>query len=159
MLQNDPVYTVKVKPGWVRVSYSKNGIKEVFFPTKKSPYCRSINPPLFVKKAGKQLQSYYNGKNLKFTVPLDLSGFKKFELAVWRATKTIPYGQTRSYEWIAKCIGKPKAARAVGNALGRNPVPVIIPCHRAIRKDGTLGGFGGGAGWKKYLLKLETLKK
>ena len=158
MPQNEQAYVVRVKAGRVKIVYSKKGIKEVAFPSKKSISGSAINPPLFVKKAGKQLQLYYSGKKSSFTVPLDLTGHGKFELAVWRATKTIPYGQTCSYEWIAKRIGNPKSARAVGNALGKNPAPVIIPCHRVIKKNGSLGGFGGGTTWKKYLLSLESKK-
>ena len=69
--------------------------------------------------------------------------------------RTIPYGETRSYGWVASHLGLPKAARAVGQALGRNPLPIIIPCHRVISSDGGLGGFGGGLGLKESLLRLE----
>jgi len=78
---------------------------------------------------------------------------------VWQATRLIPYGETRSYLWVAVQIGKPGAARAVGQALGRNPLPVIIPCHRVIASDGGLGGFTGGLVMKRRLLELETSAK
>jgi len=78
-----------------------------------------------------------------------------FEKAVWRAAMKIPRGEVRSYQWIANAIGRPKAARAVGNALNRNPLPIIVPCHRVIRKNGNIGGFAGGSKKKKGLLQAE----
>jgi O-6-methylguanine DNA methyltransferase len=88
-------------------------------------------------------------------VPCDLSELAGFTRAVLRITARIPYGQVRSYRWIAERLGRPKASRAVGNALARNPVPIIIPCHRVTRSDGALGGYALGLGWKIRLLKLE----
>ena len=143
----------------MKITYSKKGIREISFPSRAVTKPDGIKPPVFIKKTGKQLQAYYSGKKIKFTCPLDLSGFGEFEVAVWKKTDSIPFGETRSYEWIARHLGRPKAARAVGNALGKNPVPVLIPCHRVIKKDGSLGGFGGGTAWKKYLLKLESPNK
>ena len=78
-----------------------------------------------------------------------------FEWQVLRATFKIPIGQTRSYQWVAKKIGKPKAVRAVGQALKKNPFPLIIPCHRVVREDGSLGGYAGGTKKKEMLLRLE----
>ena len=78
-----------------------------------------------------------------------------FRRLVWEATRLIPYGETRSYGWVAKQIGKPHAARAVGQALGKNPFLIIVPCHRVIAGDGTLGGFGGGLEMKQTLLEME----
>jgi len=80
-----------------------------------------------IKKTVKLLQQYFSGRRVLFDLPLDLSYYTPFQRAVWKATATIPYGETRSYEWIAIKIGKPKAARAVGQALGANPVPILIP--------------------------------
>jgi methylated-DNA-[protein]-cysteine S-methyltransferase len=102
-----------------------------------------------------RMQAYYDGHRVDFDDQLDLSGSTGFQRSVWRATKSIPYGETRSYGWIAGQIGRPKAPRAVGQALKRNPIPVIIPCHRVIGSDGKLGGFGDGLEMKKYLLRLE----
>ena len=79
----------------------------------------------------------------------------KFQQKVWRALLKIPYGETRSYQWVASQIGNPKAVRAVGQAVGKNPLPVIIPCHRVIHSNGTLGGFSLGIKIKKLLLKME----
>lgn len=95
-------------------------------------------------------------KSLKksFNISL-LKQFSPFEQKVYRAILKIPKGQTRSYQWVAKKIGNPKAARAVGNALNKNPYPIIIPCHRVIRSDGSLGGYSRGLKLKKKLLKKE----
>ncbi len=82
--------------------------------------------------------------------------YTQFQKAVWRATAGIPYGETRSYAWVAKRIGNPRAVRAVGQALGANPVPIIIPCHRVIGSSGKLCGFAGGLALKQRLLELEN---
>lgn len=86
---------------------------------------------------------------------LDFSTHNAFQCAVWRQTQKIPFGQVRSYGWIAREIGKPGAARAVGQALKANLWPLLVPCHRVIRADGSLGGFGSGREWKKFLLDFE----
>jgi O-6-methylguanine DNA methyltransferase len=80
---------------------------------------------------------------------------KPFQRAVLTAIQKIPFGETRSYGWVARAIGKPRASRAVGQALGANPIPIIIPCHRIIASDGSLGGYGGGLPLKRKLLTLE----
>jgi methylated-DNA-[protein]-cysteine S-methyltransferase len=89
-------------------------------------------------------------------VKLDLRSATPFSKRVWRATSKIPYGQVRSYAWVAEKLGNPDAARAVGGALGRNPVPIFIPCHRVLDSDGGLGGFGAGLPLKRWLLALES---
>ncbi len=101
-----------------------------------------------------QLDAYFAGKLESFDLPLQLEG-TEFQKKVWRALQEIPYGETWSYGQLARHIGKPQAMRAVGAANGRNPIPVIIPCHRVIGADGTLTGFGGGLPIKKQLLDLE----
>jgi len=102
----------------------------------------------------RQLDAYFAGRLLAFDLPLDLRG-TPFQLSVWKALQKIPYGITYSYSDIADVIGKPHAARAVGQATGRNPVGIIIPCHRVIGKDGRLVGFGGGLAAKEWLLGFE----
>lgn len=102
-----------------------------------------------------QLCDFAEGKRATFDVPVDLSALKPFQLAVLRAIRDIPYGETRSYGWVAQEIGKPHAARAVGQALAKNPVPIIIPCHRIISGDNRLGGYAGGLDLKQRLLELE----
>jgi methylated-DNA-[protein]-cysteine S-methyltransferase len=107
-------------------------------------------------KSVKLLQRYFSGARVLFDLPLDMRYYTAFQQAVWQAAMVIPYGETRPYAWIAKRIRNPKAARAVGRAMGANPVPIIIPCHRVINATGKLGGFSGGKGMKKKLLELEA---
>jgi methylated-DNA-[protein]-cysteine S-methyltransferase len=102
-----------------------------------------------------QLTEYFDGTRHAFDVPLELAG-NPFELRVWRALCEIPYGETVSYGQLANTIGEPAAARAVGLANSRNPIAVIVPCHRVIGADGTLTGYGGGLQRKRFLLDLET---
>jgi methylated-DNA-[protein]-cysteine S-methyltransferase len=103
----------------------------------------------------RQLQGYFEGRLKSFDVPLEIAG-TEFQKRVWSALRTIPYGQTRSYSQIAAQIGAPRAVRAVGAANGRNPIPIIVPCHRVIGAYGSLVGFGGGLDWKRLLLNLEA---
>jgi O-6-methylguanine DNA methyltransferase len=101
-----------------------------------------------------ELAEYFAGKRREFTFPLDLRG-TDFQLACWRALLAIPYGETRSYADIARAVGKPNAFRAVGMANNRNPIAIVVPCHRVIASDGTLCGYGGGLDVKRKLLELE----
>jgi len=101
------------------------------------------------------LINYFKGERVEFLFPIDLEGCTCFQRDVWEVTSKIPYGQLRSYGWIAAEIGHPQAARAVGQALGANRLPIVIPCHRVIHSDGNLGGFSGGLHWKERLIKLE----
>lgn len=103
----------------------------------------------------RQLDAYFHGELTEFDVDLELEG-SDFHLQVWRALCDIPYGQTRSYGDIAAAIGRPGAARAVGAANGRNPVAIIVPCHRVIGASGSLTGYGGGLDRKRILLGLEA---
>ncbi|CDE23966.1 methylated-DNA--protein-cysteine methyltransferase [Amedibacillus dolichus CAG:375] len=102
----------------------------------------------------RQLQEYFDGLRKEFTLPLVLEG-TAFQKKVWTALCKIPYGETRSYQDIARMIDQPKACRAVGMANNRNPIVIVIPCHRVIGKNKTLVGYGGGLKRKEYLLKLE----
>jgi len=106
-----------------------------------------------------RLRSYFSGHKADFPDELDLSRATPFQREVWEITRRIPYGSTRSYGWVAEQAGKAGAARAVGQALSRNPLPVIIPCHRVTTSDGKLGGFSGGLAMKRALLALETQPK
>lgn len=107
------------------------------------------------KQVKRQLADYFKGELKDFTVELAPDG-TPFQLKVLQALRQIPYGQTSSYSELARAIGHPKAARAVGAANGRNPLPIVIPCHRVIGSSGNLVGFGGGLPVKKYLLNLES---
>jgi len=110
-----------------------------------------------LKKAAKQFDEYFNKKRRNFDLPLVLQG-TDFQIKDWKALQKIPYGQTRSYGEIAAMIGKPKACRAVGTANNRNPICIVIPCHRVIGHDGSLTGYGGGLKLKRKLLDLEDAK-
>ncbi|MCL4425379.1 MAG: methylated-DNA--[protein]-cysteine S-methyltransferase [Firmicutes bacterium] len=103
----------------------------------------------------RQLEEYFAGRRREFELPLDLSAGTPFQQAVWDALQAIPYGQTLSYRELAIAVGRPGGPRAVGQALGANPVPIVVPCHRVIAADGSLGGFGGGLPLKARLLRLE----
>jgi len=102
----------------------------------------------------RELEEYFAGKRSEFTFPLDLRG-TEFQLACWRALLAIPYGETRTYADIARAVGRPQGFRAVGMANNRNPVAIVVPCHRVIASDGTLCGYGGGLNIKRKLLELE----
>jgi O-6-methylguanine DNA methyltransferase len=112
--------------------------------------------PLLGAIAG-QVQAFLAGDLREFSVTLDLRGHTAFELAVWAAVARIPYGQTRTYAWVADHVGGGRgAAQATGAAVGANPVPLIVPCHRVIGSDGSLHGFAGGLEMKARLLALEN---
>jgi len=114
---------------------------------------RAPADPILVQAAD-ELRDYFAGRRTRFTVPLDLHG-TEFQRRVWTALLEIPYGETRSYKEVAAAIGAPKAVRAVGAANGRNPVPVIVPCHRVIGASGGLHGFSAGLDLKAKLLAIE----
>lgn len=107
-----------------------------------------------LEKASRQLEEYFAGKRKQFDLPLSLWG-TEFQRQVWAALRDIPYGETRSYGQIAQAVGRPKAVRAVGMANHRNPISIIVPCHRVVGADGSLTGYGGGLENKKFLLALE----
>ena len=149
--------------GWVGVVSSSAGLYRIILPAPDEgsvidaiawgvPKKREENSFTEVRHA---LINYFKGERVEFSLPLDLKGCTDFQRDVWEATSRIPYGQLRSYGWIAAEIGRPRAARAVGLALGVNQLPIIIPCHRVIRSDGSLGGFSAGLHWKERLIKLE----
>ena len=107
-----------------------------------------------IKEAYQQLSEYLKGERKEFDLPLNPKG-TDFQKRVWRALCDIPYGETRSYKQIAKAVGNSKAVRAVGMANNRNPITIVVPCHRVIGADGKLVGFGGGLEMKEFLLRLE----
>lgn len=102
-----------------------------------------------------QVESYFEGRRIDFSCEIDLKGYNGFRRDVWDVVRNIPYGEVRTYKWVANRLGRPSSARAVGRALAENPIPIIIPCHRVIRADGTLGGYRWGLGWKNFLLSTE----
>lgn len=114
-----------------------------------------VREPRAMEAAERQIREYLAGERTDFDLPLDLSGLGAFDRSVLRATREVPFGEVCSYGEIARRIGRPGAARAVGSALGRNPLPLVIPCHRIVRSDGTVGGYTGGVERKRRLLALE----
>jgi methylated-DNA-[protein]-cysteine S-methyltransferase len=126
----------------------QNGSRAV----KPAPEWRRTEEPF--AEALAQLDAYFAGKLRRFELPLAAEG-TPFQLEVWSALTTIPYGETVSYRELARVLGRPLASRAVGAANGRNPIPIVIPCHRVIGADGSLTGFGGGLEIKRRLLALE----
>lgn len=114
--------------------------------------------PTAFSDAQSQLNEYFSGRRQAFDLALDPRG-TDFQCSVWRALCDIPYGETRSYLDVAQAIGNPKAVRAVGSANGRNPLPIVVPCHRVIGSNGSLTGFGGGLENKQLLLALEQKQK
>ncbi|HYL79751.1 MAG TPA: methylated-DNA--[protein]-cysteine S-methyltransferase, partial [Candidatus Acidoferrum sp.] len=106
-------------------------------------------------QARRELAEYFSGERTFFTVPVDLSHVPTFEREALEVAARIPYGEVRSYKWIAEQLGKPDAARAVGSAMASNPIPIIVPCHRVVKTDGGLGGYSFGLLRKEALLNLE----
>jgi methylated-DNA-[protein]-cysteine S-methyltransferase len=124
--------------------------------TPKRPFILSKEENLFLNSIKQDFIAYFHGKPVNFNkYKIKTDSGTSFHKKVWKELKAIPYGKTRSYGWIAKKIGKPKAARVVGQACGRNPVSILQPCHRVVSADGSLGGFSGGVSLKRKLLMLE----
>lgn len=139
--------------GLMEMSYYKD--EKIFKQRLASAFSKLDNEPL--RELEEILDKYFSGEYVSLDYPLDLSG-TDFQLKVWGVVKEIPYGQVRSYKWVASRVGNPKAARAVGRAISRNPVVLVIPCHRVIKNDGSLGKYGNIDWLKEKLLKLEKAK-
>jgi methylated-DNA-[protein]-cysteine S-methyltransferase len=119
------------------------------------PECECDESQPLVKEALRQLTAYFEGRLTEFDLPLEMAG-TPFQRRVWDALREIPYGETSSYGELAQNIGRPSAVRAVGAANGRNPIAIIVPCHRVIGASGKLVGYGGGLPMKRMLLDLEA---
>ncbi len=149
--------------GWVGMLGSSDGLRRVILPRRSEQEVRVLlsvdaaPAPGSFNDLQERLQLYFSGHKVDFPDKLDFTGATPFQHRVWQAARLIPYGQTRSYQWLAGQTGSPGAARAVGQALGKNPLPIIIPCHRVLASDGSPGGFSGGIEMKKLLLKLEGI--
>jgi O-6-methylguanine DNA methyltransferase len=151
--------------GWIGILSSAKGLLCITLPQNSAQEARQLlgaeannaiwSPDLF-DGLMERFKAYFNGKKTLFTDKLDMSAATTFQRKVWENTSLIPFGETRSYGWVAEQIDKPRAARAVGQALGKNPLPIIIPCHRVLTSDGKLGGFTGGVEVKQRLLNLEA---
>jgi len=140
-----PLYLVFVGNTLLRIEFETHRVEPV----------APISPERVSHSLKMQLREYFKGRLREFTQEVVLLQGTDFDKKVWLALKEIPYGETRSYRWIAERIGNSKAVRAVGQALGRNPLPIILPCHRIIESNGSIGGYSGGINIKRRLLDLE----
>jgi methylated-DNA-[protein]-cysteine S-methyltransferase len=159
-------YTVaNIGVGWVGALGSSSGLLKITLPQGTAQEAERLLGDRLREtvRAGdsfadliERLKSYFGGQRVAFNDELDLSSATAFQREVWQLTRLIPYGETRSYSWVAEKLGRAGAGRAVGQALTRNPLPIIVPCHRVVAKDGGLGGYSGGLAKKRYLLQLES---
>ena len=140
--------------GRIAIAEENGKVTNLFFAGEAVPQESSWEETETLKKAAAQLMEYLGGQRKAFDLPLAPAG-TPFQQRVWEALAAIPYGETRSYGKLAEQVGNPKASRAVGMANNRNPIPVIIPCHRVIGANGSLMGYGGGLPLKERLLALE----
>ncbi|XUX00339.1 MAG: methylated-DNA--[protein]-cysteine S-methyltransferase [Dehalogenimonas sp.] len=155
---------VETAQGWVGIEASENGVRRLTLPARNR---KSVLTDLGIEEQdlspgsglGDRLRHYFVGQPVVFKDGIDLTGTTEFQKQVYEAACRIPYGETKSYGQLAEEIGKPGAARAVGQALGANPVPILIPCHRVVAADGGLGGFSGGIKTKQKLLAMEKKRK
>jgi len=157
--------TFNTDMGWIGVLGSAKGLLSITLPQRSAQESHRLlgkgvnyatwSPHLF-EDLVERLGIYFSGHKVTFPDKLDLSGATPFQRKVWGKTRLIPYGETRSYFWVAEQIKRPRAVRAVGQALGRNPLPIIIPCHRVLTSNGKLGGYSGGVEMKNQILSLEA---
>lgn len=148
-------YFYKTNIGRIGIAESQGFITNLYFEADSVPKDVKTNETKLLKTAGKQILEYFSGRRKTFELPLAPAG-TEFQKKVWQALCNIPYGETASYKDIAKNIGNDKACRAVGMANNKNPIAIIIPCHRVIGSNGKLVGYGGGLEIKKALLELEN---
>ncbi|MCL1808353.1 MAG: methylated-DNA--[protein]-cysteine S-methyltransferase [Clostridiales bacterium] len=144
--------------GKIGIAEEDGAVTDLFFRDEAKPQGTQLEETDLLKEAGRQLEEYFGKKRKAFDLPLKLEG-TEFQKRDWQELLKIPYGETRSYGEIAKALGIPKGARAVGLANNRNPVSIIVPCHRVIGADGKLVGYGGGLPIKEFLLNLEKEKQ
>jgi len=144
-----PLFLAATRRGLCRVSYTVEGEDEA---VARRYGVRVLRAPL--DQVRRELDEYFAGRRRAFDLPLDLR-VAPFQEAVLRALARVPYGRTETYGGLAAQVGRPKAARAVGTAMNRNPVPIVLPCHRVVGADGSLVGYGGGLEVKRALLELE----
>jgi methylated-DNA-[protein]-cysteine S-methyltransferase len=149
--------------GWMGLSETQKGLDMIVLPKRSkqavsAELAAAVTPHRGSERleaAKRQVLDYLNGRRDRFDLPLDLSKGTGFQRQVWRTLQRVPYGKLRSYRWVAARVGGPSYARAVGNAVGANPLPIVIPCHRIVAQDASLGGFSGGLPTKRKLLTLE----
>lgn len=141
--------------GLVQIAFLFGPVDEVLDDLGRRISPRIVESPGRLGQAADQLDEYFEGRRKRFEVRLDLRLIRGFQRKVLRATRKIPYGRVATYTAVSTSAGNPRAVRAAGSALGANPIPIVIPCHRVLRSDGTLGGYGGGLDRKRLLLELE----
>lgn len=163
----DVAYTVEDSPvGPLLLAATKRGLVELGFEGQKEldfyleRLTRKVSPrvleaPARLDPVRRELDEYFEGRRTDFDVPLDWSLTRGFTQRVLRATAKVPYGEVSTYRRMAAKAGNERAVRAAGNALGANPIPIVVPCHRILRTGGSLGGYGGGLPRKEFLLRLE----
>ncbi|MDR1554240.1 MAG: methylated-DNA--[protein]-cysteine S-methyltransferase [Prevotellaceae bacterium] len=145
-------YSYKIKANYVLIVEDNGCIVEIAFDKRKINGTEKETD--IIKKAAMQLEEYFAGKRKSFDFPINAQG-SEFQKRVWTALQTIPYGELRSYKQIAEKIGNPKASRAVGMANNKNPLPIVVPCHRVIGSNGKLVGYAYGLDMKEYLINIE----
>jgi methylated-DNA-[protein]-cysteine S-methyltransferase len=150
-----PLLLATTGAGLVRVAYAREGHEAVLDALAQRLSPRVLRAPRRLDAAAWQLEEYFAGTRTGFELPLDFSLSAGFRLQVQQALPRIGYGHTASYGELARLVGNPKAVRAVGTACATNPLPVIVPCHRVLRADGSIGGYAGGPDAKRTLLSLE----
>lgn len=149
------IFYYETNLGKIGIAEDGKGITDLYLAEKLSSEDMNIKETPLIKETAKQLQEYLLGQRIEFDVPLSLNG-TEFQKLVWNELKDVPYGKTYSYKELAQKIGKPTAARAVGMANNKNPILIIIPCHRIIGADGSLVGYAAGLEIKKQLLDMEN---
>ena len=142
--------------GLVRVAYPSQGHDAVLASLAQTVSPRVLRAPGRLDQVSRQLDEYFAGRRTAFDLPLDFRLATGFRRTVLDHLPVIPYGHTESYAQVAAAVGSPKAVRAVGTACAKNPVPIVVPCHRVVRSDGTAGGYAGGPAAKDALLALES---
>lgn len=143
--------------GWLEITADADGLRSIEFLKQQPLSTPAVDNP-HLKRAYKQLGEYFSGERARFDLTLNLSG-SDFQRAVWQKLSDIPFGSTVSYGDIATAVGNPKASRAVGMANNRNPLPIVIPCHRVIGRDGQMVGYGSGLDIKRKLLEHEGISE
>ncbi len=151
-----PLLLMATPKGLVRIAFESESRDEVLGEVAEQLSPRILEAPRRLDPVRRELEKYFEGKLHDFDLPLDWSLTGDFARRVLRRTARIPYGSVASYGDVALGVGTPRGARAVGNALGSNPIPVVVPCHRVVRTGGAIGGYGGGLTRKRFLLALEA---
>lgn len=155
--------TIPAPLGKIWVLATESGLRAIRLSKREAPKraemrskgWKLIRRPRWTDPARRMIEHYLEGNERRLEIPLDLAAGTPFQRRVWEAARRIPYGTAASYVDLARLAGHPRASRAVGNALGANPVPIVVPCHRVIHADQSIGGFSSGLTWKRFLLELE----